>query len=113
MQAGDVYWVDVPFEDDPARSKRRSFVILHVAADTVLGLRGTGQTKPQLTLALSIDPERPSHAAIRIPGVGNYYCENLRELSRNLFRDYRGSLPKHEIYEVIEIVNRWLQNRNI
>lgn len=106
MDAGDIYWAEVPFKDAPG-AKVRPVLVLHAPAEQdVVVLRGTTKLKPKYELIAAIDFDLPRYDKIRIKGQTFFYLVGLSTLPREKFRELAGRLPDAEFNAIVSKLNR-------
>lgn len=109
MRRWDIYWADVPFEDDPGQSKIRPVIIARDASPAyVLTLKVTSQE------ARDYDPGDFPITYWKAAGLNEPSVVRIRKISQltpDRFGDYIGRIQAADAFAIQEKMNELKKHR--
>jgi len=109
MNPGDLWYVDVPYHDDPARSKKRVLLVVKELSETeVIVVESRGKPHPHLSLVGIIDFSRRGYLAMPCRGISHFYAENIRNVNTKIFDGKKafGSLTPQDFKRFFDEINQ-------
>lgn len=109
MRRWDIYWADVPYEDEPGKSKTRPVIIAKDSIAYVLTLKVTSQDARENDLS-----DYPliywRESGLSAPSVVR--IRKISKLSPDAFGDYIGRVQAADAYNILQIMAEIKKNRD-